>query len=217
LSVDLNEYIGLSSGLRYVYSRQDYKQATGDIVYSHYENYYTTKEVQLPILLSIGTSNQDNVRFYGNVGFGLNYRLSYTERLALTTKGPEVYSWSQQYEGTMYTQASSRGEGASNAISIDKMYKDFNLIGILETGVTRTFDNGIGLNIAFQFQCGITNPENREAQFDYIPEGYKPDRLWYTPNGTKWWPNQVEDDVRPQTFPMHFGVLFGVYYQFGYY
>lgn len=217
LSVDLNEYFGLIMGIRYVFSRQDYEAEIGDNSYSNYENYFLSNEMQLPILLSLGTSSQEDFRFYGSLGVGLNYRLFYKEKLALTTKSPlEIYSWYQNYQGTVYSQASTFGEGSANTIAIDKMYKDFNIVGLAEIGITRTFDNGIGINAAFQFQCGITNPENREAQFYDIPEGFEPDRLWHTIDGTKWWPQYNEEDVRPQTFPMHFGLLFGVYYQFGY-
>jgi hypothetical protein len=216
LSVDLTEYIGITTGLRYVYARQDYKQS-GDQAYSFYENYFTTSELQMPLLFTLGTSNRDDFRFYTSLGIGFNYRLSYIETLNNTTVSPFGTSTvNRKYEGSLFSYSNTYGEGSSASIVIDRMYKDFTIVGIAEIGITRTFKNGIGFNAAFQYQCGITNPENREAQFYDIPEGYVPDRLWHTINGTKWWPEYSEKDIRPQTFPMHFGLLFGVYYQFGY-
>jgi hypothetical protein len=217
LSVDLNEYLGLASGIRYVFSRQDYKQATGDDSYSFYENYFTSNELQLPMQLTIGTSNHNDFRFYGSIGLGLNYRLSYIEKLAFTTKSPfDIYSVLNQYEDEIFQVRSTFEEGFEATIDIDRMYKDVTLSALIETGITRTFESGLGINIALQYQCGIVNPENRTAQFYDIPDGFAPRRLWHTIDGTKWRRDLVEEDVRPQTFPMHFGLLFGVYYQFGY-
>jgi hypothetical protein len=218
ISCDLNEYLSIYSGLRYAYSRQDYKQFSQEKVYSFYENYHQSSELQIPVLLSFGTSNQDDLRIYGSIGVGLNYRLNYTEHLGWINKSDQP-NWSNEetYHGTTYSVYSTYNGIFSEEINVDKMYKDFMLMGLAEVGITRTFNSGWGINIALHAQVGLTNPENRDAQFYDIPEGSTPRYLWNTADGTKWWPNQVEEDVRPQTFPMHFGVLFGVYYQFGYY
>jgi hypothetical protein len=214
LSCDLNEYLSIYSGLRYAYSRQDYKQFSQEKVYSFYENYHQSNELQVPVLLSLGTSNQDEFRLYGSIGVGLNYRISYIERNGRSYIDQPSQTWILTYTGNTYERIGSQGE--DYVISIDKMYKDFTVMGLAELGVTRTFNSGWGINVALHAQVGLTNPENRDAQFYDIPEGYTPRYLWNTADGTKWWSNQVEEDVRPQTFPMHFGVLFGVYYQFGY-
>jgi hypothetical protein len=215
LSCDLNEYLSIYSGLRYAYSRQDYKQFSQEKVYSFYEDYHQSNELQIPLLFSVGTSNQDDFRIYGSIGVGLNYRLSYFERLGRSLISQPNTKSEHTYTGRTYEFVGSLS--GARLINIDKMYKDFMLMGLAEVGITRTFDSGWGINVALHAQVGLTNPENRDAQFYDIPEGYTPRYLWNTADGTKWWPNQVEEDVRPQTFPMHFGVLFGVYYQFGYY
>jgi hypothetical protein len=215
MSVDFGEYLGIMTGIRYSYGRQDYAPNVNWLV-SDFNQYTVQNYLQIPLMLTLGTNNGYNSRFYGSVGVSLGYLLNYVERVDFINDVNQEFTLNE-YRNQEYTSISYSSNYQRLILRSDNQYETIQVNGLLELGYKWNFDNGLVFNLGVQSQIGITNPENRDAELYDIPDGFSPHVLWNNNLGEKWY--NVYDEIveRAPTRVLHVGILIGLYYQFGYY
>ncbi len=217
---NFNDYIGLQTGLRYSWGRQDYTSGYGEVDLGATEEGSVTTELnylQMPIMFSVSTNGGYSTKFYASIGVAPSYLIAYYEKVVYDLKDPfreTYYYFSVIDKGNdqiqySYTQTGTEIEELTverSYESKDAMYKQFGLFAVLEAGFL--FD----LNDEWAFNLGA-NSYVSLLQVDNI-ESYRWPESKFT--RSRMGPNEVGETkyTRAKTTLMHIGVTFGLIYTF---
>jgi hypothetical protein len=173
-----NEHIGIQTGLRYSWGRQDYSftNPTPDPTFVALPDGSITTELnylQVPICFQYQITNKFDDVFYLSAGVAPAWLFHYYERYVhyrhtltfppdgrfqetIQTDVNNDVSWTRSVDGTIT-------ESYDNENNLVWLYQKFVLFGMAEIGYKRYFNNGWGLNIGLNSYVSLIEPENRSA------------------------------------------------------
>ncbi len=173
-----NEYMGIQTGLRYSWGKQDYS-----FVYSNADPNYVdlpigsiTTELnylQLPVSFQFQYANKYDDVFYFSAGVAPAWLFHYYEQyktyshtssfppdgLIVSTTQTDVnyqVSWIRSISGNTV-------EAYSDNNVYEWLYQKFTLFGITEIGYKRYFQDGWSINLGLNGYLSLINPENHSA------------------------------------------------------
>jgi hypothetical protein len=173
-----NEHLGIQTGLRYSWGRQDYTfdYPNPDPAFIKLPDGSITTELnylQLPLSFQYQLINKFDDVFYFSAGVAPAWLFHYYEQY-ITYTHTTVFPPDGKYEVTVQTDINNDvrwtrsvdgqiTEEYENEDNLIWLYQKFMLFSVAEIGYKRYFNNGWGLNFGFNGYTSIVNPENHVA------------------------------------------------------
>jgi hypothetical protein len=212
------ESIGLQTGLRYSWSRQDYKYGFGDkgIATQFGTISAEINQQQLPVMFSWNGESKSGTRFYASVGMAASWIFTFYTNNSFSWNAPDLSIHSTiindryvRYFNYQVIQNGQISETSSTENSKESennsFYKPFNLFFTAEAGFRIPLNDGWHFNVAINYYQSLLNPDNTSS-VRWLP-------LQYTMNETTSVEGKTAQD-RPKSTMMTIGVSLGLLYEF---
>jgi hypothetical protein len=213
--------IGLQTGLRYSWARQDYTHGRGDLPGGGTEIGTISTELnylQVPLLFSWNAESKSGTRFYVSVGLAPAWQFWYYENNSKTVNSSNLST-----SRTVTSTSTFRGVSRQNIVNgikdsynekvfwdrADGMYKDINLFFAAEAGLLVPLNKGWHFNLALTYYQSLISPDNIES--------WKWEDDKYTRNEIPPTDSQIDNPTkfdRPKTTLMTIGISLGLLYEF---
>jgi hypothetical protein len=219
-----NEHIGIQTGLRYSWGRQDYSftYPTPDPTFVPLPDGSITTELnylQLPLSFQYQVTNKFDDVFYFSAGVAPAWLFHYYEQY-ITYRHTPVFPPDGRYQVTVQTDInedvswvrSTDGtvdDEYTNDFVQDWLYQRFVLFGVAEIGYKRYFKNGLGLNVGLNSNVSLTEPEARSGGRSFNPWSYGGK---YKKGRSDFTEDTIDD--RAKTTLLFVGVTVGLVYNF---
>jgi hypothetical protein len=215
------ESLGLQTGLRYSWGRQDYTHGRGDLQGVGTEIGTISTELnylQAPLLLSWNTEKESGLRFYVSAGVAPAWLTWFYEGYAIELKTIFEYYVNYINNTSRSRDFYSRFERAgvveserSSSTKPDKrdMYNNFNLFLAAETGLRVPLNRGWQFNVAFTYYQSLLNPDNIDS-YRWEDDKYTRNEVPPTDSNVEY-PTKYD---RPKTTLLSIGLSLGLLYEF---
>lgn len=212
------ESVGVQTGLRYSWSRQDYTYGFGDKAIATQFGTISAEinQLQLPLMLSWNGESKSGTRFYASAGIAASWIFTFYTNNTLNGIFPDlsyqVTIINNRYERFFSSRITQNGQVSeslsyknSKAYDNNSFYKPFNLFFTAEAGFRIPLNDGWHFNVAVNYYQSLLNPDNTSSA-RWLP-------LQYTMNETASVEGKTAQD-RPKSTMMTFGISLGLLYEF---
>jgi hypothetical protein len=215
------ESLGLQTGLRYSWGRQDYTHGRGDVPSGGTDIGTISTELnylQIPILFSWNTENESELRFYVSAGvapawlawfYELNAK-TYNSAGLLSTYEIKNTPTTRSFYGITIRDGVIEDERSSSTVQGKRdMYNNFNLFLAAETGLRVPLNRGWQFNVALTYYQSLLNPDNIDS-YRWEDDKYTRNEVPPTDSNVEY-PTKYD---RPKTTLLSIGLSLGLLYEF---
>lgn len=159
---NFDESLGVSSGLQYARSGQNYANFTDS--YNNTISFYTSLSyLRIPFLVHYVLNPDDQTTFSFQTGFYLGFLLSYN--VDETIKLNDGSTLEGLATGNSFTTSYSAGTTDNNSFVNGKPFKSVDLGMMIGLGIQYKISNKIAMPILLNYQYGFTDIKNQTSQY----------------------------------------------------
>jgi hypothetical protein len=215
------ESLGLQTGLRYSWGRQDYTHGRGDLQGGGTEIGTISTELnylQVPMLFSWNSESKSGTQFYISVGVSPAWLAWFYEGYSRKLNTGSKFSWTYIKNTSTEREFNARVEN-NGVVELERsssteegerdMYNNFNLFLAAETGLRVPLNRGWQFNVAFTYYQSLLNPDNTDS-YRWQVDKYTRNEVPPTDSNVEY-PTKYD---RPKTTLLSIGLSLGLLYEF---